>query len=305
MGCFMRKLGIILAGGKSTRLYPSTLVTTKQLLPVYDKPLIYYPLTTMMLAGIRDIIIISSTHEKERFKELFSNCKTELGIDVKVLEQKIPLGIADAFNIVREEMGNDFISMFDRHVLILGDNIFYGAGFSDQLLHAGNNTNAHIFLHTVADPERFGVAELGEDNVVLHVEEKPKSPRSNLAITGLYFYPQDIYERVKSLQPSARGELEITDVNDLYLRDGKLFATKLQRGMVWFDAGTPDALLESSNFIKFIQSYQSILIGSPHEISIRKKWVTQMDITGFLSACKNTQYGKYLINLFDNESRTH
>ena len=157
----------------------------------------------------------------------------------------------------------------------------------------------------MSDPERFGVAELGENNVVVHVEEKPKSPRSNLAITGLYFYPPDVYDKVKRLHPSARGELEITDINELYLREGKLFATKLQRGMVWFDAGTPDALLESSNFIKFIQSYQSILIGSPHEISIRKKWVTQMDITGFLSACKNTQYGKYLINLFDNESRTH
>lgn len=293
----MRKLGIILAGGKSTRLYPATIVTTKQLLPVYDKPLIYYPLTTLMLAGVRDVVLISSPQEKYKFEELFSNSVTEMGIRITVLEQKIPLGIADAFNIVHDELGEEYVSSFDKHVLILGDNIFYGAGFSDQLVNANNSTGAHIFLHRVSDPERFGVAEINANGMVLNVEEKPISPRSNLAITGLYFYPSDVYQKVKTLRPSSRNELEITDVNELYLRENKLFATKLQRGMVWFDAGTPDALLESSNFIRFIQSYQDILVGSPHEVSIRKQWVTTENISSFIQQCEKTPYGKYLQQL--------
>lgn len=293
----MRKLGIILAGGKSTRLYPATIVTTKQLLPVYDKPLIYYPLTTLMLAGVRDVVLISSPQEKYKFEELFSNSATEMGIRITVLEQKIPLGIADAFNIVHDELGEEYVSSFDKHVLILGDNIFYGAGFSDQLVNANNSTGAHIFLHRVSDPERFGVAEINANGMVLNVEEKPISPRSNLAITGLYFYPSDVYQKVKTLRPSSRNELEITDVNELYLRENKLFATKLQRGMVWFDAGTPDALLESSNFIRFIQSYQDILVGSPHEVSIRKQWVTTENISSFIQQCEKTPYGKYLQQL--------
>jgi len=293
----MRKLGIILAGGKSTRLYPATIVTTKQLLPVYDKPLIYYPLTTLMLAGVRDVVLISSPQEKYKFEELFSNSVTEMGIRITVLEQKIPLGIADAFNIVHDELGEEYVSSFDKHVLILGDNIFYGAGFSDQLVNANNSTGAHIFLHRVSDPERFGVAEINANGMVLNVEEKPVSPRSNLAITGLYFYPSDVYQKVKTLRPSSRNELEITDVNELYLRENKLFATKLQRGMVWFDAGTPDALLESSNFIRFIQSYQDILVGSPHEVSIRKQWVTTENISSFIQQCEKTPYGKYLQQL--------
>lgn len=293
----MRKLGIILAGGKSTRLYPATIVTTKQLLPVYDKPLIYYPLTTLMLAGVRDVVLISSPQEKYKFEELFSNSVTEMGIRITVLEQKIPLGIADAFNIVHDELGEEYVSSFDKHVLILGDNIFYGAGFSDQLVNANNSTGAHIFLHRVSDPERFGVAEINANGMVLNVEEKPISPRSNLAITGLYFYPSDVYQKVKTLRPSSRNELEITDVNELYLRENKLFATKLQRGMVWFDAGTPDALLESSNFIRFIQSYQDILVGSPHEVSIRKQWVTAENISSFIQQCEKTPYGKYLQQL--------
>lgn len=293
----MRQLGIILAGGKSTRLYPATIVTTKQLLPVYDKPLIYYPLTTLMLAGVRDVVLISSPQEKYKFEELFSNSATEMGIRITVLEQKIPLGIADAFNIVHDELGEEYVSSFDKHVLILGDNIFYGAGFSDQLVNANNSTGAHIFLHRVSDPERFGVAEINANGMVLNVEEKPISPRSNLAITGLYFYPSDVYQKVKTLRPSSRNELEITDVNELYLRENKLFATKLQRGMVWFDAGTPDALLESSNFIRFIQSYQDILVGSPHEVSIRKQWVTTENISSFIQQCEKTPYGKYLQQL--------
>lgn len=296
----MRQLGIILAGGRSTRLYPATIVTTKQLLPVYDKPLIYYPLTTLMLAGIRDIVLISSPQEKYKFEELFSNSVAEMGIRITVLEQKIPLGIADAFNIVHDELGEKYISSFDKHVLILGDNIFYGAGFSDQLVNANNSTGAHIFLHRVSDPERFGIAEISNDGMVINVEEKPASPRSNLAITGLYFYPSDVYQKIKTLYPSSRNELEITDVNELYLLENKLFATKLQRGMVWFDAGTPDALLESSNFIRFIQSYQDVLVGSPHEVSIRKQWVTTDNISLFIKQCEKTPYGKYLQQLVND-----
>jgi glucose-1-phosphate thymidylyltransferase len=295
----MRKLGIILSGGKSTRLYPNTLVTTKQLLPVYDKPMVYYPLSTLMLAGIQDFIVISSASETERFKELFKDCKSELGVNITVLEQPVPLGIADAFNIVIKELGYEYTQQFSRHVLILGDNIFYGAGFSKQLQDANTvSPYATVFLHTVPNPEQFGIAEIGYGDTVLSIEEKPSNPKSNLAITGLYFYPPNVYDLVKEITPSARGELEITDLNRLYLSKDRLLAHKMQRGMVWFDAGNSDSLLECSNFIRFIQTHQGILIGSPHEVGIRNKWVDESDISPFILKCGKTEYAKYLKGLF-------
>jgi glucose-1-phosphate thymidylyltransferase len=306
MGYFMRKLGIILAGGKSTRLFPSTLVTTKQLLPVFDKPMIYYPLSTLMLAGIKDFVIISSPAEVEKFKELFKDCKSEMGINVTVLEQPVPVGIADAFRIIVRELGHEFTQQFIRHALILGDNIFYGAGFSSHLINANKaSVYATIFLHTVPNPSQFGIATTDSHGTVLNIEEKPENPESNLAITGLYFYPSDVYDFVMNLTPSSRGELEITDLNKFYLNDNRLVSHRLQRGMMWFDAGNSESLLEASNFIKFIQTYQGILVGSPHEIAIHRKLVSRTDITPFLEKCSKTDYGKYLQTLMDNDSKSY
>lgn len=300
MGRTMRTLGIILAGGKSTRLYPSTLVTTKQLLPVYDKPLIYYPLTTLMLANIRDYIIISSPDEVNNFTKLLGNARTEMGINVRILVQDKPVGIADAFNIVRDNLGDELFN-FDAHTLILGDNVFYGAGLRgllDVVTAPSHKTNgirdvATVFLYPVNNPEAFGVAEV-EGNKVVSLEEKPKKPKSNLAVTGLYFYPTSVYLYASMLSPSARGELEITDLNKFYLARNELEAIQLSRGMVWFDTGTAESMLEASNFIYNIQKHQSYLVGSPHEIALSKGWVTKADIQPFIDKCSKTEYGKYL-----------
>lgn len=296
----MRQLGIILAGGKSTRLFPNTLATTKQLLPVYDKPMIYYPLATLMLVYIRDIILICTPRDVPRFKELFSDAKNELGINITVLPQPEPLGIADAFRIVEREMGVDYVNQFDRHTLILGDNIFYSAGFSEQLIHTvSTSKDAHIFVHNVSNPEQFGIAKLSPSGKVVHIEEKPKKPKSTLAITGLYSYPVDVYKKVHKIKPSPRGEMEITDINKLYLDESRLIATKFKRGVVWFDAGTVESLLETSNFIKSVQVHQDVLIGSPHEIAIDKGWVNKDSLKEFLNKCYNTGYGRYLQKLLD------
>lgn len=290
----MRKLGIILAAGKSTRLYPATLLTTKQLLPIYDKPLIYYPLTTLMLAGVRDFIIISSADELSQFQKLFADCRNELGINVTCLVQEVPVGIADSFRIVKKELG-DKVNDFDLHALILGDNVFYGSGFRGQLDLVKENT-ATIFTHHVPNPRDFGIAEMDEDRVI-SIEEKPSQPKSNLAVTGLYFYPKDVYTKVETLIPSARGELEITDLNKLYLKENNLYAIKLLRGVVWFDTGMPESMLEASNFIHTVQKYQGVLVGSPHEISLNKKWTTKKNMMQFITKCNKTFYGQYLSNL--------
>lgn len=298
----MRTLGIILAGGKSTRLYPSTLVATKQLLPVYDKPLIYYPLTTLMLAGIKDFIIISSPTEVDSFRKLFANAEKELGISVRCLVQPVPLGIADAFNIVNDELQAEIFE-YDGHALILGDNIFYGAGLQGLLTHAnreGVRTKAEVFLYPVRNPELFGVAEV-KGNKVISLEEKPDRPRSNLAVTGLYFYPTSVYFYTKQISPSKRGELEITDLNKYYLDRGEMEAVQLSRGMVWFDTGNAEAMLEAANFIHNIQKHQNYLVGSPHEIAITKKWVTREGIQPFIDMCSKTEYGKYLQTVLDRE----
>lgn len=291
----MRTLGIILAGGMSSRLYPSTLVTSKQLLPIYDKPLIYYPLSTLMLAGIKDFVIISSPHELHSFHKLFSSAKRELGIDITFLVQEKPIGIADAFKIVNTAFGGK-IYEFDNHALILGDNIFYGSGLRGLLQHI-DSTKANVFLYPVQNPQEFGIAEVNGDTVV-SVEEKPKKPKSNLAVTGLYFYPPSVYIYAEQLVPSARGELEISDLNSFYLQRGELKAINLSRGMVWFDTGNAEAMLEASNFIQTVQKHQNYLVGSPHEVAIIHEWVTKEDMLPFLELCKKTHYGKYLDNLF-------
>jgi glucose-1-phosphate thymidylyltransferase len=298
----MRTLGIILAGGKSTRLYPSTLVATKQLLPVYDKPLIYYPLSTLMLAGVRDFIIISSPGELDSFNKLFANAKEELGISVRCLVQPVPLGIADAFNIVHNTIQNEIFE-YDAHALILGDNIFYGSGLRgllDEVNKEGIRKKAEVFLYPVRDPELFGVAEV-MNNKVISIEEKPTKPKSNLAVTGLYFYPTSVYLYTTMLSPSKRGELEITDLNKYYLDRGEMEAVQLSRGMVWFDTGNAEAMLEAANFIHNVQKHQNYLVGSPHEIAITKKWVTREGVTPFIELCSKTEYGKYLKTVLDRE----
>jgi glucose-1-phosphate thymidylyltransferase len=292
----MRTLGIILAAGKSTRLYPSTLVTTKQLLPIYDKPLIYYPLSTLMLAGIRDFIIITSPGEHSTFKKLFDNCKDEMGIEVTLLVQEKPVGIADAFNIVGKYLDTRIFE-YDNHALILGDNIFYGAGLRGLLETVSQETyKANIFLYPVQNPEDFGVAEL-KGKTVLSIEEKPIKPKSNLAVTGLYFYPTSVYLYTTMLEPSKRGELEITDLNSYYLARNELEAVTLARGTVWFDTGNPDSMLEASNFIQNIQKHQNYLVGSPHEIALTYGWVSKESILPFVQKCGKTKYGKYLADI--------
>lgn len=296
----MRTLGIILAAGKSSRLYPSTLVTTKQLLPIYDKPLIYYPLTTLMLAGIRDFVIIVAPHEIESFSRLFYNAENEMGIQVTLLVQETPLGIADAFNVVQKNIGENIFE-YDQHALILGDNIFYGSGLS-LVLENVNPSNANVFLYKVTNPEEFGVAEVLEDTVI-SVEEKPKKPKSDLAITGLYFYPSSVYFYTSMLSPSERGELEITDLNNFYLKRGELKANNLLRGMVWFDTGNADSMLEAANFIQNVQKHQGYLVGSPHEIALNKGWVTSEQVKPFAEKCSKTNYGKYLLGLFNERNK--
>lgn len=292
LGKVMRKLGIILAGGKSTRLYPSTLVVSKQLLPVYDKPLIYYPLSSLMLADIREYVIITSPAEVTKMKELFANAEQELGISVKILVQSEALGIADAFRVVHRELGTDIYN-YDMHGLILGDNIFYGAGFTGMVSNV-SSTDATVFAYTSQNPTQFGVVELKNGKAV-SIEEKPTKPKSNLIVTGLYFYPTDVYGYVETLSPSARNELEITDLNKLYLRENRLNVVKLSRGTVWFDTGTADSLLEASLFVQSIQKHQGFMVGNPHEISIQKGWTT--DISSFIERCSKTSYGKYLQTL--------
>lgn len=291
-------LGIILAAGKSSRLYPASLVATKQLLPVYDKPLIYYPLSTLMLAGIRDIIIVVAPDELETFEHLFKDAQKEMGINLTFLVQPEPKGIADCFKIVGNHLG-DKVFQYDNHALILGDNIFYGAGLSGMLqdvMHTKVNASARIFLYQVKNPEEFGVAEVS-GSVVKSIEEKPKKPKSNYAVTGMYIYPPSVYMYTSLLTPSARGELEISDLNAYYLKREELEYTKLARGMVWFDTGNAQAMLEAANFIHNVQSHQNFLVGSPHEIAISKGWVDIKDIAPFVDRCSKTEYGKYLLEV--------
>lgn len=289
----MKTLGIILAGGKSSRLYPSTLGVTKQLLPIYDKPLIYYPLATLMLAGIKDILIITSPSESDIFKRLLLN--NDLGINLHFATQKEPKGIAEAISIANFTYGYD-IKSFDRTCLILGDNFFYGSGLTGELRNAINSDQAVLFGVKVKDPHRFGVMEFGGNNIIKSLEEKPKEPKSNIAATGIYFYPPKVYEYINEVVPSPRGELEITDLNKIFLRNKELSAIVLRRGMTWFDTGTFDSMLEASHFVQTLQKQQDVLIGSPHEVAFNNGWIDVQTLAKFASMCNN-DYGNYLKEL--------
>ena len=280
--------GIILAGGSGTRLYPLTSVTSKQLLPVYDKPMIYYPLSTLMLAGIRDILIISTPEDLGKFEGLLGD-GSQFGISLSYKEQPSPDGLAQAFIL-----GEDFIAG-DRCAMILGDNIFYGHGLVKRLKDAvKDEKNATIFGYLVEDPERFGVVEFDNDLNVLSLEEKPEHPKSNYAVTGLYFYDNKVVEMAKQVKPSARGEHEITDLNNMYLAEGKLAIQPLGRGYAWKDTGTMDALLDAADFVRMVERNQGIVISAPEEIAYNEGWIDKEDLKKAIEGYGNSLYGKHL-----------
>jgi glucose-1-phosphate thymidylyltransferase len=293
-----KSLGIILAAGKSSRLYPATFAATKQVLPIYDKPLIYYPLSTLMLAGIRDFVIITTPEEAHVFKNLLWDSKDSMGIRVRYAVQPEPRGIADAFNVISDAY-DDISGEFDRFALVLGDNIFYGAGLTEVIKQAMNCDTASCLVQKVEDPERFGVINLGENGEVLDIEEKPKQPKSDLAITGMYFFNRDVFKRVRKLKPSARGELEITDILNEYAKDNELKVIKLLRGIMWFDTGTPDSLLEAATMIRGIQKHHGYMVASPHEIAYNNGWIDNYDLMTIAKLCEKSAYGKYLSEMLD------
>ena len=289
--------GIILAGGAGTRLYPLTMVTSKQLLPVYDKPMIYYPLSTLMLAGIRDILIISTPTDLPNFERLLGGGK-QYGINLSYKVQPSPDGLAQAF-----QLGEDFIGD-DTAAMCLGDNIFYGNGFSEALRKAANNAEAGratIFGYYVTDPQRFGIVEFDEAGKVLSVKEKPKEPKSNYCITGLYFYPRGVAALAWQVKPSARGELEITTLNDMYLKQDKLDVQLLGRGYAWLDTGTMDSLVDASDFVRMIEKRQSIKISAPEEIAYRNGWISKDELLASAQRYGKSPYGEHLKNVADEK----
>ena len=283
--------GIILAGGAGTRLYPLTRVTSKQLLPVYDKPMIYYPLSTLMLAGIKDILIISTPQDTPRFEELLGNGKN-YGVKLSYAVQPSPDGLAQAFIIGKEFIGNDACAM------VLGDNIFYGNGFGsilrDAKKNAEENKRATVFGYYVSDPERFGVVDFTEDGRVKSIEEKPKKAKSNYAVTGLYFYPEDVSEKALKVKPSGRGELEITTLNQLYLEDESLDVQLLGRGFAWLDTGTMDSLVDAADFVRTIEKRQGIKISAPEEIAYKNGWINKEELIESASLYGKSPYGEHL-----------
>lgn len=285
--------GIILAGGSGTRLYPLTIVTSKQLLPVYDKPMIYYPLSTLMLAGIKDILIISTPTDLPNYKRLLGD-GSGFGINLTYAEQPRPEGLAQAFIIGKEFIGDEPCAM------CLGDNIFYGDGFTRHLKESVKNAEsgyATIFGYYVQDPKRFGIMEVDEQGSVLSVEEKPENPKSNYCITGLYFYPKGVSDLAEKVKPSSRGELEITSLNDMYLKKGELKAITLGRGYAWMDAGTIDSLTEASTFVQIIQKRQSMVISAPEEIAYKNGWIDRERLLESAERYKNSGYGTHLKNV--------
>ena len=286
--------GIILAGGSGTRLYPITQSVSKQALPIYDKPMIYYPMSVLMLAGIKDILIISTPRDLPMFKELFGN-GNHLGLNIEYAVQEQPNGLAEAFII-----GEDFIGD-DKVALVLGDNIFYGYGFSERLQNAVEREEATIFGYHVVDPQAFGVVEFDKDFNVLSIEEKPEVPKSNYAVPGLYFYDNEVVEIAKNVEPSERGELEITAVNNEYLRRGKLKIELFGRGMAWLDTGTHKGLLEASNYVEAVQTRQGLYIACLEEIAYRKGYIDKEQLLDLAKPLMKTEYGRYLVKIADED----
>lgn len=291
--------GIILAGGSGTRLYPLTLVTSKQLLPVYDKPMIYYPLSTLMLAGIKDILVISTPADTPRFKELLGD-GSQFGINLSYKVQPTPDGLAQAFTL-----GEDFING-EPCAMVLGDNIFYGNGFTDLLKNAAEDAQkgkATVFGYYVNDPERFGVVDFDENGNVVSIEEKPEHPKSNYAVTGLYFYPAGVSEKAAQVKPSARGEVEITSLNDMYLQDGDLGVQLLGRGYAWLDTGTMQSLVDASNYVKMVEERQGVSVSAPEEIAYVHGWIDKDQLLEAAEHYGKSPYGKHLKSVAEGKVR--
>ena len=285
--------GIILAGGSGTRLYPVTKAMSKQMVPIYDKPMIYYPMSVLMLAGIRDILIISTPRDIVNFKELFKDGQ-ELGLNIEYAVQEQPNGLAEAFIIGEEFIGDDSVAM------VLGDNIFYGQSFSEHLRQAASLQNgAYVFGYYVQNPKAFGVVEFDDEGKVLSLEEKPEHPKSKYAVPGLYFYDNTVVEKAKALKPSPRGELEITDLNKAYMEEGALKVQLLGRGMAWLDTGTHASMLQASNFVEAVQSTQGTYIACLEEIAYRKGWISSEEVIKLAKPLMKTGYGQYLMDIVD------
>lgn len=286
--------GIVLAGGSGTRLYPVTKGISKQLVPIYDKPMIYYPVSVLMLAGIRDMLIISTPHDLPQFKRLLGTGE-DLGVRFSYAEQPSPDGLAQAFIIGEKFIGDDTVC------LVLGDNIFYGQGFTGMLKDAVTQTHSNncatLFAYAVKDPNRFGVVAFDENGKAFNIEEKPSQPKSNFAVTGLYFYPNDVIEVAKSIKPSARGELEITSVNQHYLSQDRVMVKTLGRGFAWLDTGTPASMLNASNFIATVETCQGVQVAALEEIAYRKQWINDDQLRALATPLAKNDYGKYLLNL--------
>ena len=289
--------GIVLAGGSGTRLYPITKGVSKQLVPIYDKPMVYYPISVLMLAGIRDILIISTPQDLPMFERLLGSGE-ELGVHFSYAEQPRPEGLAQAFIIGEQFIGDDDVC------LVLGDNIFYGQGFTgmlkDALLRTRETGNATLFAYAVKDPERYGVVNLDSQGRALKIVEKPKEPESNFAVTGLYFYPNDVVRVAKNVKPSARGELEITSVNNAYLEQQRVYVQTLGRGFAWLDTGTSESMLDASNFIQTIVNRQGVQVAALEEIAFRKGWIDKDQLLALAKPLKKNLYGQYLMNLAKN-----